>query len=145
MVGDLKHLSYFTGADCSRFRRNRMDGPQTRHGPMMHGFAIAGLGVAALALAGCSSTLDRVYTGSFWAQPGKYDFLKCPDLAQRSLSQSTREKELVSLMERASQDAAGPLVNAMVYSADLHQVRADLDVLQQTAREKGCTSLVPTK
>jgi hypothetical protein len=105
----------------------------------MRSSIIAGLGCATLTLAGCSS----VHTGSFWVQPGKYDFLKCPDLAQRSMSDSAREKELVSLMERADQDTAGPLVNAMVYSADLNQVRADLELLQQTMHEKGCSNLVP--
>jgi len=76
-------------------------------------------------------------------QPGKYQFLKCPDLAQRSVAGSNREKELVGLMERANQGTAGPVVNAMVYSADLQQVRADLQELHATMREKGCDSLVP--
>ncbi len=109
----------------------------------MHGSVIATVGCAALALAGCSTGLDSVHTGSFFVQPGKYQFLKCPDLAQRSVAGSNREKELVGLMERANQEAAGPVVNAMVYSADLHQVRADLEELQATMREKGCNSLVP--
>jgi hypothetical protein len=57
---------------------------------------------------------------------------------------SNREKELVGLMERANQGTAGPVVNAMVYSADLRQVRADLEEVHATMREKGCDSLVPT-
>ena len=101
--------------------------------------------LAATALAGCAGGLDNVHTGNIWVQPGKYEFLKCPDIAQRSMADSAREKQLVSLMERANQETAGPLVNAMVYSADLHQVRADLELLQQTAREKGCDSIVPKK
>jgi hypothetical protein len=101
-----------------------------------------GMGCAALALGACTT---GVYTGSFWVQPGKYDFLKCPDLAKLSLADSAREKELVSLMERADHDAAGPLVNLMVYRSDLEQIRADLALLQETSRQKGCDSLVPTK
>ena len=103
--------------------------------------SVVGVACAGLALAGCSSTSE--HTSSLWAQPGKYDFLKCPDLAQRSVAASNREKELVSLMERADQDTVGPLVNAMVYSADLKQTRADLELLRQTAREKQCDNLVP--
>ncbi|HEY2134337.1 MAG TPA: hypothetical protein VGH49_00520 [Xanthobacteraceae bacterium] len=108
----------------------------------MRGWVVIGMGCTALALAGCGS-IENVHTGSFFVEPGKYQFLKCPELAQRSLTGSQREKELVSLMERANQDAAGPVVNAMVYSADLHQIRADLEELQNTAREKGCDNLVP--
>ena len=102
-----------------------------------------GVGCAALALGACSTTLDKVHTGTFWVQPGKYDFLKCPDLAKRSMVDSEREKELVSLMERANQEAIGPFINLTVYASDLEQVRADLALLQQAARDKRCDSLTP--
>jgi hypothetical protein len=98
---------------------------------------------AALALGACST--DALHTGGFWVQPGKYDFLKCPDLARLTLNGSVREKELMSLMERADKEAAGPLVNLVVYRSDLEQVRADLALLQETARQKGCDNLVPNK
>lgn len=101
-------------------------------------------GCAGFALAGCAGGVDSVSSTSFWVQPGKYDFLKCPDLAKQSMAESTREKELVSLMERANQSSAGPVVNFMVYDADLKQVRANLALLQKTSREKGCDSLAPT-
>ena len=110
--------------------------------------AVRGALAAALvcaSLGGCAGGIDRVYSGSFWVEPGKYEFLKCPDLAQRSLDDSNREAKLMSLMERANQDTAGPLVNIMVYQSQLQQVRADLELLQQTSREKGCPSIVPTK
>jgi hypothetical protein len=104
----------------------------------------SGLVCAALALAGCSS-LQNFDTGSFYVQPGKYQFLKCPDLAKQSAAAAAREKDLVGLMERANQDTAGPIVNAMVYSTDLGQVRAELQQLQQTAHEKGCDAPAPEK
>lgn len=86
-----------------------------------------------------------MYSSGFWVQPGKYDFLKCPQIAQQSVAKSAREKELLSLMERANQSAAGPVVNFMVYDSDLQQVRGELALLKQTAREKGCDNLVPEK
>ncbi len=110
----------------------------------LRGALAAALVCVCAALAGCAGGLDSVYTGSFWVEPGKYEFLKCPDLAQRSLADSTREAQLTSLMERANQDTAGPLVNVMVYQTQLQQVRADLELLQRTSREKGCPSIVPT-
>ena len=49
-------------------------------------------------------------------------------------------------MERANQDAAmDAVINFAVYRSDLEQVRAQLDLLNRTAREKGCDTLVPTK
>ena len=100
-------------------------------------------GGAALACGGCA--LDRVYTGGFFVQPGKYDFLKCPDIARQSVTLSNRERDLVSLMDRANQETAGPFINLVVYRTDLEEVRADLELLSQTARQKGCDNLVPTK
>ena len=104
---------------------------------------MASAGCAALALAGCAHGLEDVYSTDLWVEPGKFDFYKCPDLAKQSLAASAHEKELVSLMERANQSAAGPVVNVMVYDADLKQTRAQLALLQRTAHEKGCDNLVP--
>jgi len=128
-------------------------GPQVRSGPGARAGArphcawrlalLASVGCAALALAGCAKSLEDVYSTDLWVEPGKYDFLKCPDLARQSLSVSAHEKELVSLMERANQSAAGPMVNFMVYDADLKQTRAQLALIERTARQKGCDNLVP--
>jgi len=107
---------------------------------------LVSVGCAALTLAACSSnSLDKVYSTDFWVQPGKYDFLKCPDLAKISIADSNREKELMSLIERANQEAVGSVIGVLAYRSDLEQVRADLALLQRTAREKGCESLVPPK
>jgi hypothetical protein len=114
----------------------------------MRKFVLAGMGCAALALGACSTStgFDRFYTSDLWVQPGKYDFLKCPDLASRWMSDSNQEKQLLSLMERANQEAVGPLINLTVYRADLEQLRADMVLLQRTSREKGCDNLVvPSK
>ena len=97
------------------------------------------------ALAGCASgSLDRVYSSNIWVEPGKYEFLKCPDLAKRSTDLSDHEKKVVSLMERANQEAVGPVLNVMVYQTDLQQTRANIEAVQQTAHEKGCGSITPS-
>ena len=106
----------------------------------MRKFVLAAVGCAALALGGCST--DKIYTEGFWVQPGKYDFLKCPDLANRWIADSNQEQQLLSLMARADQEAVGPVINLMVYRTELEQVRADMVLLQQTARAKGCENLV---
>lgn len=91
--------------------------------------------LALITLGACSASIQEQ---SPFVQPGKFNFLTCKDIAQRDISASMREKELVSLMERANQDAAGPLVNAMVYASDLAQVRAEQRLLRRTADEKKC-------
>lgn len=95
------------------------------------------------ALGGCAGGMQSVYTTDFWVEPGKYEFLKCPDLASQSVNLSGNEKRLMSLMERANQDVAGSVINAGVYQVQLDQIRAQLELVQRTAREKGCTSMVP--
>jgi hypothetical protein len=95
------------------------------------------------ALGGCAGGMQSVYTTDFWVEPGKYEFLKCPDLANTSVALSQNEQKLMSQMERAKQDVAGPLINVAVYQTQLEQTRASLDLVQRTAREKGCNSIVP--
>ena len=92
-------------------------------------------------LGACTANVQMADT--LFVEPGKYRFLRCQDIAQRSVALTTRERELSSLMERASQSAAGPVVNAMVYAADLEQVRADQRLLWRTAQEKKCNEVPP--
>jgi hypothetical protein len=95
------------------------------------------------ALGGCAGGLQSVYTSDIWVEPGKYEFLKCPDLARRSVEFSEAEKKLMSQMERANQDVAGPLINLAVYRAQLEQIRSNIELVQRTAHEKACSSMVP--
>ena len=99
-----------------------------------------GILLLAGAMGACSPTVEDM--GSVFVTPGKYDLLKCPDLAKQSIAAAKREKELVSLMDRANQDGAGPVVNTFVYSSDLATVRAQLALLRKTAAEKNCDNLV---
>jgi hypothetical protein len=96
------------------------------------------------ALGGCAGGMQGVYSTDFWVEPGKYEFLKCRDLAGQSVALSQNEQKLMSLMERANQDVAGSIINVAVYRAQLDQTRASLELVQRTAREKGCDSMVPS-
>jgi len=110
----------------------------------MGGRTTIGWLVLAAALAGCAAMDEKIGTGNFYVQPGKFQFLKCPDLAQRYVAASAREKEIMALMDRAGHDMAGTLIGATTYGVDLKQVRAESQLLQQTMREKGCTNTVPS-
>jgi hypothetical protein len=98
------------------------------------------LAVALPPLGGCAANLDL---GILYAAPGKYDYLRCEDLPPRLKGAVAREKELLALMSRANQDAAGPAVSAVAYSADLAQVRADMKNLRQAAVDKKCGNVEP--
>lgn len=86
-------------------------------------------------LAGCAGTFDYQ---SLYAQPGKFRFLRCQDLAPRAVGLEQREKELNSLIERAEKGPGGSVISPMVYGPELEQVRADRRELQQTTAEKNC-------
>jgi hypothetical protein len=72
--------------------------------------------------------------GDPYIVPGKFRFLRCPDIAARQDIADARHKELLALMERSGVDA----VNTFVYGPDLKNVEAELRALQQTAAEKNC-------
>ena len=109
--------------------------------PRRHASALCGALAGALlcaALGGCAGSIDSIYSTGLWVQPGKYDFIKCPDIAQRLAGAKAQEKNLMNLMARADQEVAGPVVNVMVYQAQLEQARGDIRLLEQTYREKNC-------
>ncbi len=90
----------------------------------------------AAALAGCATVLDTV--GDPNVAPGKFQFLRCEDLAKQIRAAQSRGQELHALMDRASTDTGGTAVNWFVYQPDLQGVEAELRLLQRTAAEKNC-------
>jgi hypothetical protein len=96
--------------------------------------------VLMLTLGGCSTSLDLT---TLYAQPGKYDYLRCQDITGRLAGQVAREKELMELTNKANQDVAGPAVSAAVYAADLAQTRAEAKLLREAAKQKNCENVEP--
>ena len=60
----------------------------------------------AAALAGCAETFGDPYVA-----PGKFRFLRCPDIAARQDTAEARHMELLALMERSGAGAGGGAVN----------------------------------
>ena len=83
----------------------------------------------AAALAGCAETFGDPYVA-----PGKFRFLRCPDIAARQDTAEARHTELLALMERSGVGA----VNTFVYGPDLNNVEAELRALQRASSEKNC-------
>ena len=87
-------------------------------------------------LAACSATGSNPMT--MFADPGKYEFYDCQQLAAQRKHWSGREQELRQLMDRADQSAGGAVVNLLAYRADYVSAREELVVLENAARAKNC-------
>ena len=90
----------------------------------------------AMLLAGCSTVMDSV--GDPFVQPGKYDFLRCQEIAGQLVSMEARSKELHELMDKANAGFGGSAVNLFVYRPDLAEVDASITLLRKTSDEKRC-------
>jgi len=94
----------------------------------------------AAALGGCAGVMETV--GDPYVAPGKFRFLRCPDIAARLDTAEARHKELLALMERSSAGTGGGAVNMFVYGPDMNNVEAELRALRQTAADKNCPANV---
>ena len=100
--------------------------------------ATAGALLAGALLAGCSSVSDNVFT--VFADPGKYQYYSCDQIAGQMKHWSTREQELRALMDKSEQGTGGAVVNVLAYRADYVAATEELKVLETTARGKNCNA-----
>jgi hypothetical protein len=89
-------------------------------------------------LAACTSAFESQLT--VFADPAKYDFYNCEQLAKQRTDRKQREEELKSLMDKAERGTGGAFVNVIAYKADYTEVREDLKLIERTARTKKCSS-----
>ena len=75
-----------------------------------------------------------------FADPGKYQYNTCEQIAGQKKNWSTREKELKQLMDKAEQSTGGAVVNVLAYKADHIAALEELKVLEATSRSKNCDS-----
>ena len=73
-----------------------------------------------------------------FADPGKYQYNTCEQIAGQKKNWTTREQELRQLMDKADQSAGGAVVNVLAYKADHVAALEELKVLEATARSKNC-------
>jgi len=93
--------------------------------------------ICALAGGGCSMALDEnsiVYSSA----PGKYDYLDCKGIADRTEANVKRTTELTALMQRASQDSTGAVIGNLVYRDEFNIKQTDTLALRQVADDKRC-------
>ena len=89
-------------------------------------------------LAACTSALESQLT--VFADPAKYDYFNCDQLATQRTARKAREEELKSLMEKAERSTGGAFVNVIAYKGDYTEVQEDLKLIERTARAKKCSS-----
>jgi hypothetical protein len=94
--------------------------------------------VAVALLAGCSSGPDNMAT--VFADPGKYEYHNCEQIAAQTGSWTKREQELRTLMDKAGEGAGGGFVSAIAYKQDHVAANEELRVLAATARRKNCNT-----
>jgi hypothetical protein len=98
---------------------------------------LGGAVLLAAMLGGCAGLTATV--GDPYVAPGKFGFLRCPDLATRLQTAEARHRELLALMERSGPGVGGSTVNMFVYRPDMDGVEAELKALKETAAEKNCS------
>jgi len=69
-----------------------------------------------------------------FADPGKYQFYNCEQLAGQRTYWTNRELELKLLMDNADQGTGGAVVTVTAYQADHVAAREELKVLEATVR-----------
>jgi hypothetical protein len=109
-----------------------------RRKPAAAGRAILGVlvvGILAAPLAACSSTSEATF---LFAEPGKYAYYNCPQLAVELKNWTKRQQELKSLLDRADQSAGGTAVGLLAYRGDYVNAGEELQMLHTTAHNKNC-------
>jgi hypothetical protein len=93
--------------------------------------------VLALALlaAGCSTSNN--FDVMLFADPGKYEYHTCEQIAAAGRAASERELKLRQLIETAEQSAA-VLVSTVAYRGEYRTVLEELAVIDTVSRRKKC-------
>jgi hypothetical protein len=73
-----------------------------------------------------------------FADPGKYDYNTCEQIAGQKKHWTGREQELRQLMDKAEQSTGGAVVSVLAYKADHVAALEELKVLEAAGRSKNC-------
>ena len=110
--------------------------PGTAAHPTPLAAVMAGIVLLGAMLTACSSSGDTSF--SLFAEPGKYQYYTCPQIAAEMKRWTAREQELKALMDRADQSAGGAAVGVIAYKAEYVAAGEELQSLDSAARSKNC-------
>jgi hypothetical protein len=97
---------------------------------------VAGIVLAGAMVGACSSSSDVSF--SLFADPGKYLYHSCAQIAAEVKNQSQRRQELKALMDKADQSVGGAAVGFIAYKAEYVAAGEELESLHSAARRKSC-------
>jgi hypothetical protein len=98
--------------------------------------ALAAVVLAGPLLAACSSSGETSF--SLFAEPGKYLYYTCVQIAAETKGAAKREQDLKALMDRAAQSTGGAAVGFIAYKTDYVAASEELESLHAAARSKNC-------
>jgi hypothetical protein len=101
----------------------------------MRALALLALGAA---LAGCSFTGE--YSVAIFADPGKYQYHNCEQLAAATTGLNIRQKDLTLLIDAAAQSAVGTALSVVAYRGEYRMNAEELVMIERQARSKNCTT-----
>jgi hypothetical protein len=87
-------------------------------------------------LSACSTSSNL--SVMMFADPGKYQYYTCEQIAAAGKTAASREQSLRQLIEKAERSAGGHLVGAIAYRGEHRTVVEELQVIEQAARAKNC-------
>jgi hypothetical protein len=96
----------------------------------------AGIVLAGALLAACSSSSETSF--SLFADPGKYQFHTCVQLAAEQKTWSLRQHDLKVLIDKADQSPGGAVVGFLAYKAEYVSAGEELELVHAAARSKKC-------
>jgi hypothetical protein len=112
-----------------------------REHPAGHKCACALVLTLLLCAVGCASS-DGQFSAMLFADPGKYQYKSCDEIANAALNAAARQKMLRELIAKAEQGTAGPFVSTIAYRGEYRTVSEELVVIEDTARAKKCVTSV---
>jgi hypothetical protein len=89
-------------------------------------------------LAACASEISSPLMGGPFADPGKYEFYSCDQIAANRKSVAAQLEKLKLLMDQAEKGTGGPVVSVIAYKGDYIAAQDELKVIDATARDKKC-------
>jgi hypothetical protein len=106
----------------------------------MRAAPLVAFSVNGLLAGGISSACSPAAMGpvTVFADPGKYQFYSCEQLAGQRTYWAGRELELKLLMDKTEESTGGAVVNVIAYQADYVVAREEVKVIDATARGKNC-------
>jgi hypothetical protein len=106
------------------------------HMKRVHGFRAALVAATAGGFLSACAVANNPLT--VFADPGKYDYNTCEQIAGQKKHWTGREKELRQLMDKAERSTGGAVVSVLAYKADHVAAQEELKVLEAAGNSKNC-------